>query len=523
MDLRIDKLKKFFRLIYHTELAQNKFKENQYIRITDFKNSKTFNSIDKIDDEFKDMIDTTNLYFNLDTTDGNGGKLENLLKRTVIGLDIDKKDSENKDLDHKVIIKRFKELGIWYHAIVDSGNGYHVYIAIEPTKDIERVNKITKDIAQRVGADMKATLKTQLLRVPYTINKKNDKEEKHVRIINICELDTVKRYSLKTLEIRLRTPPKKIDELKPKETFKYRINSKCIQEIIKNGSKEGTRYSDLQKIVVVLRENNVDVMEILEIAKKWASKCTPVYDDNLEYRLNHIYTHLKYVRLECKTCKTKCFKENCIENEIEGEIITISEKEAKRLKMNNKKGANLMGGNELLVLGILKNNTDGLTVDQLVKEILYIDKTTGERIQVLSEKTLRVALNNLIEIGLITKSNHKKIIYKVKNTKTKVELTYKISYAATYEVVKGHITTDELRLYTYIRYLHHIENKSKFNLLSGNLFHINQEQLAKDFCVTQGRISQMVTNLCNEKIMGIAYNKKSLNTGFEYNVYRLIY
>lgn len=523
MDLRIDKLKKFFRLIYQTELEQNEFKENQHIRITDFKHSKTFNSIDKIDNEFKEMIDATNLYFNLDTTNGNGGKVENLLKRTVIGLDIDKKDSENKELDHTEIIKRFKELGIWYHAIVDSGNGYHVYIAIEPTKEINRVNIITKEIARRVGADMQATLKTQLLRIPYTINKKQDKEKKYVKIIKMYDLDTVKRYNLNSLETKLRRKPKAIKELKPKEILKYRISSKCIEEIIKNGSKEGSRYSDLKKIVVVLRENNVDVMEILEIAKKWASKCTPVYDDNLEYRLNHIYTNLKYVKLECKTCKIKCFKENCIENEIEGEIITISEKEAKRLKMNNKKGVNLMGGNELLVLGILKNNMDGLTVDQLLKEILYIDKTTGERIQVLSEKTLRLALNNLIEMGLITKSNHKKIIYKVKNTKTKVELTYKISYAATYEVVKGHITTDELRLYTYIRYLHHIENKSKFNLLSGNLFQINQEQLAKDFCVTQGRISQMITNLCNEKIMGIAYNKKSENTGFEYNVYRLIY
>ena len=80
-----------------------------------------------------------------------------------------------------------------------------------------------------------------------------------------------------------------------------------------------------------------------------------------------------------------------------------------------------------------------------------------------------------------------------------------------------------MRLYNYIRYLHHKEQRENPESLKGNLFQINQSVLAEHLGVTQGRISQMIENLVDEKIMGIWYKQASKNNGFEYNIYRLIY
>ena len=47
--------------------------------------------------------------------------------------------------------------------------------------------------------------------------------------------------------------------------------------------------------------------------------------------------------------------------------------------------------------------------------------------------------------------------------------------------------------------------------------------LANDLDVTQGRISQMIENLLDEKLLGIWYRQMSKNNGFDYNIYRLNY
>ena len=98
-----------------------------------------------------------------------------------------------------------------------------------------------------------------------------------------------------------------------------------------------------------------------------------------------------------------------------------------------------------------------------------------------------------------------------------------ISYSATYECIKGSISTEEYELYCYMRYLHNKEQRENPKALKGNLFRINQEDLAKDLNVTQGRISQMIDNLIDEKLLSIWYRGKKENSNFYYNVYLLNY
>ncbi|ELU5588805.1 MarR family transcriptional regulator [Clostridium perfringens] len=74
-----------------------------------------------------------------------------------------------------------------------------------------------------------------------------------------------------------------------------------------------------------------------------------------------------------------------------------------------------------------------------------------------------------------------------------------------------------------MRYLHHKKQREDSGALKGNLFQINQSELAKDLGITQGRISVMINNLLDEKLLSVWYRQQSKNNGFEYNIYRLNY
>jgi len=177
-----------------------------------------------------------------------------------------------------------------------------------------------------------------------------------------------------------------------------------------------------------------------------------------------------------------------------------------------------MSGNDLLIYSILKNHEDGLYRAEIEKELTYNGKPR------LSYKTLSNALNNLEDNGFITVDRiGKKKFYKIREIRSKVELTFKVSYAAAYECVKGNITTEELRLYNLMRYLHNKQRREDPNALRGNLFYFRQKDLAKELGVTQGRISQMINNLLNEKLLSVWYRQPSKNHGFDFYIYRLNY
>ena len=183
-----------------------------------------------------------------------------------------------------------------------------------------------------------------------------------------------------------------------------------------------------------------------------------------------------------------------------------------------------MNGNDLLVYGILKNHADGLFREEIIEVLTYKNKRKKIETVVLSKNTLTDTLKSLEENRFITvKMIGKRKFYKINEIRTKVELTYNISIGATYEAIKGTITTEELRLYNYMRYLHNKEQRENPKALNGNLFQVNQSDLAKDLGVTQGRISVMINNLLDEKLLDIWYRQPSQNNGFEYYIYRLNY
>ena len=60
-----------------------------------------------------------------------------------------------------------------------------------------------------------------------------------------------------------------------------------------------------------------------------------------------------------------------------------------------------------------------------------------------------------------------------------------------------------------MRYIHHREQRENPKALNGNLFQMNRKDIAKEFGVTQGRISQMIDSLLREKILSPYYKNKN--------------
>lgn len=535
------KIKKFLMTLYQEAItAGNNLKDNEYIRI--YQNNKTnevtlfdFDKRDYSKVEFFNNIDDvvsyctsknssfTNTYFSLATTNGSGGTFQDLQNRYCIAFDFDKKNYDNLTLAD--IVNKFNELKLYYHALVDSGNGYHAYICINRTNDHKLVEEVTKTIAKKLGADLNACKTTQVLRMPLTYNIKDKK--KQVRIIKLYDKETIKRYDIEALAKRFCRDVKTTTDT----NIKYILDTKvphCIAEILKNGSIDGNKNKDLQKIIVSLRLRNKTLSQVFAIAKEWNYKSENSFNDSeLEYQVNYMYENLRNVDFGCKNCNltNECWSK--IESDFiyteDDILLNMAHKHAKDLKYKNRKGAKVMNGNQLFIYNVLLNNKDReLNVDEITELITYKRKNKIKNVA-MGEKTLRDTLKELLENDYISmnKGNARAGIphtYKINTVRCKVDKEYTISYFATLAVIWGIITTEELRLYTHMRYKQDLlvkEGKAK-----GNILRINQEELAKDLGLTQQAISHNIDGLIEAKILDI-WETKVNDNGFIYYTYRL--
>lgn len=528
------KIKKFFKTVFR-DIDFNKEK----IRVFQSNKDNTFNKVNYFNDidelvSFSTNNNNYNLntYFQLATIDINAedGKEENLKYRYCLSFDFDKKDL-GEGFNHKDIVNRFKELKIYCHCIIDSGNGYHAYIVLNKTADIEKVGKVQGALCRRLGADKNAIKKTQILRIPYTYNVKGDKA-KTVRIVHLEDRNSklFRAYDINFLYEK-NCIVKADDNIKNDTTIKYALNNtnipKCITDILKSGSEEGNRYKDLQNIVVFLRQRNKDLGTIKDVCKEWAIKSN--YSDSLEYRVENICNNKNSLELNCSDCEyyndcySKVVSDFCYSNNYD--VFILENKLSKQLKNSNRKGVKVLNGNELLIINVLKNNLDGLYKSEIVKKITYKKKCR------LSDKTIIETLKSLEDKGIITvtKGNARQGIehfYTINTIRSKEEEKINVSYLATSMCICRLITPTELQLYHHMRYLHHKQQRNDSNALKGNLFQFNQRDLAKSFygndkAENQGNISVMINNLLECHILDIWDRKISKNNSFEYYIYRL--
>ena len=517
-------LKKFFKAIFCSE-----FEENEYIRIlqtnekTNFSKVSYFNNVD-------DLISFTtnkhrvfnNTYFNLCSVDGKGGSEKDLIKRYVLGFDFDKKDL-GKDFNHENVVEKFKNLGLWYHALVDSGNGYHAYMMIEPTSDLDIVEEVQKAIATKLNSDMNATLRTQILRVPYTFNVKYDKA-KEVKIINQFDRKTIKRYNINQLH-------KRFCQSEFRESNKVVINlnnsyPSCVANALKNGSKVGNRNRDLFNIVIALKQRGNNVNQIKFTIHQW-NKLNEKSLKNVDSEVERIFNH--YNGYICNSCDVE-IKDSCknytisdFDLEQYGEnIIDIQHKVAKQCRKSARKGVATMSGNELFIYNVLVNNKgfSELTIDMIIERIT--DRKTKK--SALSKPTIVKALKGLEDKGYISieKGNSRQGIkdtYKLNTKKVTSENSIRMSYFINILVIKGHITTNELKVYTHMRYLH-LEDV-KLGKAKGNIFVRSRHELSKSLGMDENNVAKAINNLYENMVLDRRVVQKESNSKQFYYEYKL--
>lgn len=527
-----------------------------------------------------DNIKYKNIYFNLSTfKDSTDYKTENVAYRYAIAFDWDLKDflectkedlfklyaedralfDKNKKLLLSDIYNRVNTVkGLYLHYIVDSGFGYHAYILINKTNDVEKVIAVQKELIKLLNSDKSCSDMVRVLRVPYTYNMKNGSVKTQIVLDNITNNDKFQRYDIDRLYNRFCVKKSKHNEVKTFDNADYSNNYICIQKALKEGSQQHHKNDDLVNIVVYLRNRNKTLEEIKEIVKDW--DCKSNYNDMTEYRVNYIYNNQKGYDLNCEGCKYKleCNKVaisdfDFVKYDDDGELIptiVIEDKYSKMCKTpktkkfktvgSKKKGdkvedkkicINEISGNELLLINVLKNNFGQLTTSELMDRITFKRRHGKKVLNVaMSEPTLIKTLKLLNEKGIVEtiKGNSRAGVensHKLNYSKAKIENTIEVSYLANLAVIWGIITPSELKLYILMRYLHKEQQRESCNSLKGNLFQFTQNELAKsyygsDTTTNKGNISKMIDGLIDSKLLEVwSINKDE--KGREYYIYRL--
>ena len=516
----------------------NKLIHNEYISITKINSNSTR---EEYFDDLKEALEYAtrkdkyyyNTYFSLATTDGSGRTTDRLKRRSCLAFDFDKKDFP-EDFNYIDIMYLFKNIRLYYHAIVDTGHGFHVYVFIEPTDDLQVVEKVQRAIAIKVNADLKATLKTQIMRLPSTINVKDVKEKKYVNIVYLADQEKIKRLPIEHYRYNYATES-------TNKNIKYAMQNKylpeCAKEILK-GSKDGEKNEDLQKLIVVLKRQGKTLPEIKAIVSEWQEN-TETKLERLDYQVEYMYENLKNGTLNCSECShnRECYT-SVIEAEDDGESKVILDTRAVdkvKNKKSKRKGVKKMTGDMLIIYTILKKYHEGLYREEILKAITYnpaknkpfLKENNLEEVlefRVFQDRKLGNVLKELVDNRFITEERiGNKKFYKIKEKELKEEHKLSISYGATDKVIEGDITTSEYELYCYMKYLNHMqhlqEGKNIYNRT--DILRVNQKDLAEDLGVTQGRISQMIENLVRERLLLIYYRGKKENTNFMYNTYLL--
>lgn len=525
-----DKIKKlydrkvFFKTLYAEAFdGHNDLTDNQQFRLfqkkDDFTKITFYSNVDDMNNYIENNKYSSNLYFSLATTNGKGGAEDNLLYRYFLAWDFDKK--LDKELNSYELMFRFKNLGLWYHALVDSGNGYHAYMCINKTNNLDKVEAVTKAIGKLLKADPESMLKTQVLRVPLSMNLKD--KPKQANIIKLYEEKTIKPYDINDL---YNTYCGFTSHSTNDRTIKYAINSTefppCIINILK-GVCEGDRNFCLKRLISFLKIFRYKESEARNIIIEWNNKNNPpLSKKEIEYQFKYIWDK-EYRCFGCNTddnnlqglIEKYCKKEKCTnihQNEIlliDGEIIEMEYKLCKKLEPQRKDILQLKG-NHLLIICILKNNPEGMRTNKIIDELTYNGKCS------LSHTILDKVLKELIQNSYITKihknqENDEDDMYKINPIKCKDIDKFSLSYFAVLGVIKGNITSEDFKIYCYLRY----RKNRGLNLV--------QEKIADELGMTQQSISKHIKRLTNEKYLEVVHEKNKDSHQYDINIYKINY
>lgn len=341
-------------------------------------------------------------YLGLATTNGQGYKLENLINRNTILIDIDE-----EDLDIKEIYDRCKEVGIFAHTVVCSGRGWHIYLKLDKNYSIEEVTRVNKQIVKLFGADENACTSTQIARVPHTKNFKVDTYSSIVQTNN-----QVKPYTLKKLndykEIRLKNSNTELE-------FNHIKDLYCFSQLIKNGVSKGLRNKSLIFIASTCKYAGISEKRALQYAYEFNENCKePQRQSEIIKTVRSIYNNTSLVKpcttdIGRKLCSTQCkcrvvanddilkLSNINIDNKVLGLTKTHIISKSKDKEGVKKHMLEVLTGTELTIIAMLKVCNDKLfTKEDIVNFIEVSEPTVRKALKSLEDKNIVISTKQSI-------------------------------------------------------------------------------------------------------------------------------
>lgn len=422
----------------------------------------------------------SDLFFGIALTDGQGAEIENVVSSNIIGLDFDYAEGNKPNATDFTDFFRNK-LKIFISALVDSGHGYHVYIAIEKTYDLEYWHKTSQRLQRYFKADGQAIRINQLLRFPTSYNYKGQERKK-------CKLIYVNEgvpYSLNKINLI-------IDQYEKQEGDNaYLVVRSCIENML-NGVKEGYRNFALSCIVPEFKRLNRSYEECRDAVLSFNMKCLPpeneskvlnsfkkLWDSNI-YTFPGCYfkdsTKNDFVK---QFCAGKCYAFE------ERQYIEKSTKiEIPKCFIEPKILKSLNGAEVSLLLFIYAN-----------KEIDIKSLKT-----LFSYNTLTSYVNHLVDLNFIEFAG-------TNSVKIRKHITNKISIdSRVFELcLRKKITKNEAKVYYCIAFLNSIKERTTIT------------HIAEMLNMGKGNVSEIIQKLKEGGLISIF--KKCNGAGYIYKVY----
>lgn len=532
---------------YYGLLFPNTLSTDEYVNLVMMGNGKngkdvSFQKFVKNYDEFEDYVKKYRHRFNIyvraaTVKENKNGKRENLNRRRVLFLDFDKKDNPDlKTIEDVTARIKTRMPKLFNHCIVDSGNGFHVYIAICSERATSKVADVNKELARILGADMKACLSTQIVRVPTSYNLKNGDKKLVTMINNTYGTAMYKQYKLNEIlsQIGFYKRNECIDENTPsKPTLVYDSvsYSYCTLKMLNEGVDKTERNFALGRIVNYLKLKGYTESATQKRILEWNLTCRPPKNEK-EVKLdfeNYWAKSNEYKLLGCKLSNEvdqKILDKYCdqylckstYEKKSSDILIDSREVEFGNLFLNDKYLKDL-NGYCYLILTILHLFPNGLTLDELKKELTAKNYLKKEQIKpCMSVNTLRKVLKILIfnckfveykENGLRKQGFMKK---RCDFYRLKVRINYKgytrFYYSASILLINNLITQTD-----YLVYLCLVRN-----LQSGQ--NISEDTISDNLGMHKGNVSRNIKSLHDSGILKI--EQRMNEKGLYYNHYTLL-
>ena len=537
-------LKDFFDLLFPQSLNEHEYVSLTFLNrdtgLTLDKSCKTFEEFESLILKYRPFYDC---YVSLATVRERDGEVKrrasHLCKRSVLFLDFDLKDYPDSDFSDLIRSKT----DTFTHMVVNSGNGYHYYIAVDTTKDVKALVKLNSELCALVGADPNAVKSTQIARVPCSYNHKLAEHCFDYEDVNNCKYAKIVtsatgnanfyRYEIGKLAAKIGLETRtaaKLEQLaaeyNPKDVCRQ-CTYYCNNSIFENGAPQGQRNFWLGRLTKWFQKNGMTYQFALGNILDWNKRCYPPQEEGKvkrdfqcfwsnDYKLlgcvNNIPNkkYSEYVERVCDPAQCKTSNGINITGS-HGIQMATSLLQGKKLKT-------LDGYHYLLLTLIYMYGACGMTVDKLYKRLTVSLDSGRYIVTAMSKEQADKILNELVDMKIITitaprnRPDAPRKQHRIRMAKRFREfengfISFYFS-AAMILRVKG-ITYAQYK--TYLLLIRHLQNGEPCTL----------EALAKDMGITKQTIGEHIQALENAGLLII--RKQLTERGLcKYNHYTLL-